>query len=49
MNEKIAKGERFAQIVLMRVPKMMMVPVSEDEFASFGTERSDGCLGSTGK
>ena len=49
VNERIAKGERFAQIVLMRVPKMMMVPVSDDDFASFGTERSDGCLGSTGK
>jgi len=44
----IKKGERFAQMVINRVPQVNLVSVSKDEFFKEETSRGVGGFGSTG-
>jgi dUTP pyrophosphatase len=45
----IARGERFAQIVINELPLLSLTSVSKDEFFEESTERGEGGFGSTGK
>lgn len=49
-NEKIEikKGDKIAQMVLNKVPRIEWKEVNEEEFQSFATERGNGGFGSTG-
>jgi len=46
---ELKKGERFAQIVINKLPNVEIVEVTKDEFFSGETPRGEGGFGSTGK
>lgn len=47
--EELGKGERIAQLVLVPSAHFQPTSISEEEFATYDTDRGDGGFGSTGQ
>ena len=46
---RIAKGDRFCQLIVNKVPYRQIQEISEDKFNSFSSDRKDSGFGSSGR
>jgi len=46
---RIAKGDRFCQLIVHRVPYRQIREISEGEFCNFSSDRRDSGFGSSGR